>query len=136
MLRSMGFSRKAYWSGLPFPSQFSGSLTQFVLSQYNVRENIKKSEHLREHLRELASLPCCSQSIIRNTVPFSSVAQSCLTVCDPMNCSTPGLSVHHQHPKFIQTNVHRVSDAIQPSHPLSSPSPPAPNPYQHQRLFQ
>ena len=65
-----------------------------------------------------------------------SVAQSCLTLCDPMNCSTPGLPVHHQLPKFTQTHVHRVSDAIQPSHPLSSPSPLAPNPSQHQSLFQ
>ena len=65
-----------------------------------------------------------------------SVAQSCLTLCDPMNCSTPGLPVHHQLPEFTQTHVHWVSDAIQPSHPLSSPSPPAPNPSQHQSLFQ
>ena len=67
---------------------------------------------------------------------FSSVAQSCPTPCDPMNCSTRGLPVHHQLPEFTQTHVHRVSDAIQPSHPLSSPSPPAPNPSQHQSLFQ
>ena len=65
-----------------------------------------------------------------------SVAQSCPTLCDPMNRSTPGLPVHHQLPEFTQTLVHRVSDAIQPSHPLSSPSPPAPNPSQHQSLFQ
>ena len=65
-----------------------------------------------------------------------SVAQSCPTLCDPMNRSTPGLPVHHQLPEFTQTYVHRVSDAIQPSHPLSSPSPPAPNPSQHQSLFQ
>ena len=69
-------------------------------------------------------------------VQFSSVAQSCLTLCDPMNRSTPGLPVHHQLPEFTQTHVHRVSDAIRPSHPLSSPSPPAPNPSQHQSLFQ
>ena len=62
----------------------------------------------------------------------SSVAQSCLTLCNPMNCSTPGLLVHQQLLKFTQTHVHRVGDAIQPSHPLSSPSPPAPNPSQHQ----
>ena len=61
-----------------------------------------------------------------------SVAQSCPTICDPMNLSTPGLPVHHQLPEFTQTHVHRVSDAIQPSHPLPSPSPPAPNPSQHQ----
>ena len=61
-----------------------------------------------------------------------SVAQSCLTLCDPMNCSTPGLPVQRQLPEFTQTRIHRVSDAIQPSHPLLSPSPPAPNPSQHQ----
>ena len=57
------------------------------------------------------------------SVQFSSDTQSCLTLCDPMNCSTPGLPVHHQLPEFTQTHVHQVSDAIQPSHPLSSPSP-------------
>ena len=66
---------------------------------------------------------------------FSSVVQSCPTLCDPMNHSTPGLPVHHQFPESTQTHVHRVSDAIQPSHPLSSPSPPALNPSQHQGLF-
>ena len=65
-----------------------------------------------------------------------SVTQSCPTLCDPMNHSTPGLPVHHQLLEFTETHVHRVSDAIQPSHPLSSPSPPAPNPSQHQSLFQ
>ena len=67
-------------------------------------------------------------------VKLSSVAQSCPTFCDPMNRSTPGLPVHHQPPEFTQTQVHRVSDAIQPSHPLLSPFPPAPNPSQH-RVF-
>ena len=71
-----------------------------------------------------------------SSVQFSSVAQSCPTFCGPMNRSTPGLPVHHQLPEFTQTHVHRVSDAIQPSHPLSSPSPPAPNPSQHLSLFQ
>ena len=70
------------------------------------------------------------------TIQFSSVAQLCPTLCYPMNHSTPGLPVHHQLPEFTQTHVHRVGDAIQPSHPLSSPSPPAPNPSQHQSLFQ
>ena len=68
-------------------------------------------------------------------IQFSSVAQSCPTLCDPMNHHTPGLPVHHQLPEFTQNHVHRVSDAIQPSHPLSSPSP-APNPSQNQNLFQ
>ena len=71
-----------------------------------------------------------------SSVHCSSVTQSCMTLCDPMNRSTPGLPVHHQLPEFTQTHVHRVSDAIQPSHPRSSPSPPAPNPSQHQSLFQ
>ena len=67
---------------------------------------------------------------------FSSVAQSCPTLCDNMNRKMPGLPVHHQLPEFTQTHVHRVSDATQPSHPLSSHSPPALNPSQHQSLFQ
>ena len=70
----------------------------------------------------------CCQSV-------SSVTQSCLTLCDPMNRSTAGLPVHHQLPEFTQAHVHGVGDAIQPSHPLSSSSPPAPNPSQHQGLF-
>ena len=71
-----------------------------------------------------------------SSVQFSSVAQSCPTLCNPMNCSTPGLPVHHQLLEFTQTHVHRVGDAIQPSHPLLSPSPPALNLSQHQGLFQ
>ena len=70
------------------------------------------------------------------SVQFSSAPQSCPTLCDPMNHRTPGLPVHHQLLEFTQTHVHQVSDAMQPSHPLSSPSPPAPNPSQHQSLFQ
>ena len=68
------------------------------------------------------------------TIQFSSVTQSCPTLCNPMNCSTPGLPVHHQLPEFTQSHVYRVGDAIQPSHPLLSPSPPAPSPSQH-RVF-
>ena len=73
-----------------------------------------------------------SSFLIHSQGWFSSLAQSCPTLCNPMNRSTPGLPVHHQLPDFTQTHVHRVSDAIQPSHPLSSPSPPALNPSQHQ----
>ena len=69
------------------------------------------------------------------SVEFSSVTQSCPTLCDPMNCSMPGLPVHHQLPECTQTHIHWVGDAIQPSHPLSSPSPPALNLSQHQGLF-
>ena len=68
-------------------------------------------------------------------VQLSSVTQSCLTLCDPMNSSTPGLPVHHQLPEFTQTHVHQGGHAIQPSHPLLSPFPPAPNPSQHQSLL-
>ena len=74
--------------------------------------------------------------VLKDSVQFSSVIQLCLTLCNPMNHSTPGLPVHHQLPEFTQTHVHRVGDAIQPSHPLSSRSLPAINLSQHQGLFQ
>ena len=84
----------------------------------------------RRHKKDILSDQCkVGQSV-------SSVAQSYLTLCSPMNHSTPGLPAHHQLLEFTQTHAHRVGDAIQPSHPLSSPSPPAPNPSQHQGLFQ
>ena len=85
------------------------------------------------HTAERLSL---SLSVRILSVQFSSVAQSCPNLCDPMNYSTPGLPVQHQLPEFTQTHVHRVSDAIQSSHTLSSPSPPAPNLSQYQGLFQ
>ena len=72
----------------------------------------------------------------QNVLQSSSVTQSCLIICELMNCSMPGLSVHHHLPEFTQTHVHQVRDTIQPSHPLSSPSPPAPNLSQNQSLFQ
>ena len=78
----------------------------------------------------------CEQKKISADVIVSSVAQSCLTLSDPMDCSTPGLPVHHQLMELAQTHVYQVSDAIQPSHPLSSPSPLAFNLSQHQGLFQ
>ena len=85
-------------------------------------------------------LPNCpsplSYYVIFSSVQFSSVAQLCPTLCNPMNCSTPGLPVHHQLPEFTQIHVHWVVDVIQPSHPLLSPFPPSPNPSQHQGLFQ
>ena len=78
-----------------------------------------------------------SQKVLKghSSVQFSSVTQLCLTLCDPMDCSTPSLPVHHQFPKFIRTLVHWVRDTIPPSHPLSSPSPPTFNISQHQGLF-
>ena len=91
------------------------------------------------------SLPHCRQILYHlnhqgnnRLTQFSSVqfSRSVVSDCDPMNRSTPGLPVHHHLPEFTQTHIHRVSDAIQPSHPLSSPSPRAPNPSQHHSLFQ
>ena len=76
------------------------------------------------------------QTIHASRIGFSSVTQSCPTLCNPINRCTPGLLVHHQLPEFTQTHVHWVGDTIQLSHPLSSPSPLAPNPSQHQSLFQ
>ena len=75
-------------------------------------------------------------TLFQVNIQFSSVTQSCPTLCDPMNHSMPGLPVYHQLPEFTQTHVHQVGDSIQPSQPLSSPSPPAPNPSQHQCLCQ
>ena len=89
-----------------------------------------------QQLYLLPQQPEVYTSVYHCSVQFSSVAQSCLTPCDPMNCSMPGLPVHHLLPKFTQTHIHLVGDAIQPSHPLLSPSPSAPNPSQHQDLFQ
>ena len=83
---------------------------------------------------QVTGQPAVTSSL--SSVQFSLVTHSCPTLCDPMNHSTPGLPVHHQLPEFTQTHVHQVSDAIQPSHPRSSPFPPAPNLSQHQRLFQ
>ena len=106
-----------YWRKLILSSFFS---SPYFLLMFNLKDTIKK--------KKKKLFPC--------SVQFSSVAQSRPTLCDPMNLSTPCLPVHHQLPEFTQTPAHRVSDAIQPSHPLSSPSPPAPNPSQHQGLFQ
>ena len=110
---SIGFSRPEYYSGLPFPSTGDLPTPGIELTSPALR---------------LDSLPIESFS----SVQFSSVAQSCPTLCDPMNRSMPGLRVHHQLPEFTQTHV----SSHQPSHPLSFPSPPAPNPSQYQSLFQ
>ena len=113
---SMGFPRQEYWSGLPFPSpvDFPNPGT--------------KPESLALY-----------HWITKFAIQFSSVTQSCPSFWDPMNCSMPGVPVHHQLPELTQTHVHRVGDEHPShplSHPLSSPSPPAPNPSQHQGLFQ
>ena len=91
---------------------------------------IKKAECWLNWTEHSLSILCVAAAAAAKSL------QSCPTLCDPMNRSTPGLPVYHQLPEFTQTHVHRVSDALQPSHPLSSPSPLAPNPSQHQSLFQ
>ena len=121
----MRFPRQKYWSGLPCPSP--GNLLDPGIKPASPASPVLQAD----------SLPLSHWgSPYITSVQFSSVAQSCPTLCNPMNHSTPGLPVYHQLPEFTQTHVHRVSDAIQPSHPLSSPSPPAPDPSQHQSLFQ
>ena len=83
-----------------------------------------------------SSVPQCLNTDVCTHIQFSSVAQLSPALCDCVDCSTPGLPAHHQLPEPTQTHVHQVGDAIQPSHPLSSPSPPAFNLSQHQGLFQ
>ena len=130
---SMGFSRQEHCSGVLFPppGDLPGPGTELV--------SLASPELAGGFFTNCAtwnSRFVLLESLILSSVQFSSVTQSCLTLCNPMNCSTPGLPVHHQLPEFTQTHVHRVRDAIQPPRPLSSPSPPAPNPSQHQSLFQ
>ena len=120
----MEFSRQEYWSGLPFPSPWDFP-----------DQGIEPTSLLSPELAGRFFTTGAVWEVWRD-IQFSSVVQSCPILWDPMNHSTPGLPVHHQLPEFTQTHVHRVGDAIQPSHPLLSPSPPAPNPSQHQGLFQ
>ena len=125
----------AFWmlSFKPVFSLFSLTLIKRLFSSSLSAITVVSSAYLRL----LIFLPAILMETVRDFVfQFSSVAQSCTTLCDPMNCSTPGLPVHHQLPEFTQTHVHRVGDTIQPTHPLSSPSSPASNPSQHQSLFQ
>ena len=117
------------------PSKNTGVGCYFLL------QGIFPTQGLNPHLSSFLQWQTSSSSLAqhgkpRTIVQFSSVTQSCLTLCDPMNHSMPGLPVHHQLPDFTQTHVHRVGDVFQPSHPLLSPFPPAPNPSQHQSLFQ
>ena len=106
---------------------FTLLIVSFVVQQVLILRPCVIQEFIKKH---------CIQNTLCfpfNSRTFSSVVQSCPTPCDPMNRSMPGLPVHHhQLPEFTQTHAHRVSDTIQPSHPLSSPSPPAPDPSQHQ----
>jgi len=112
-----------------------GSIQEEDITIINIyAPNIGAPQYVRQILTSMKG-EINNNTIIRSD-QIRSVAQLCPTLCDPMNRSMPGLPVPHQIPEFTQTHVHRVSDAIQPSHPLSSPSPPAPNPSQHQSLFQ
>ena len=119
---SMGFPRQEYWTGLSFLPP--GDLPD---------PEIKPTAPALAWAFFTTELPAKPSTL---SVQFSSVVQSCPTLCDPMNHSTPGLPVHHHLPEFTRTHIHGVGDAIQPSHSLSSPFPPAPNPSQHQSLFQ
>ena len=123
-LLSMGFSRQEYWNGLPFPTSGSSRPKDWTYVFY-----------IYLHL-QLGYLLLAPPGKLYDGIQFSSVAQSCQTLREPMDCSTPGFSVHHQLPELAQSHVRWVSDAIQPSHPLSSPSLPAFNLSQHQGLFQ
>ena len=134
------------WSGL-----WRGVFFVVITCCFNWKPEFLSYKFLK--LLSLLLLPCVIQEPLVNfdktntrsleektkkhlcSVQFSSVAQLCPTLCNPMNRSTPGLPVHHL-PEFTPTHVHRVHDAIQPSDPRSSPSPPAPSPSQHQSLFQ
>ena len=102
----------------------------FSIRNFEFCYKMKKKELMDSHKSLIKRNLFCIVS-----VQFNSVTQSCPILCNPMDCSTPGLPVHHQHLEFTQTYVHWVSDAIQPSHPLSSPSAPAFNLFQHQSLF-
>ena len=105
------------------------TVSDFIFLGSKITANGDCSHEIKRHL-------LLGRKVMTNLDQIRSVAQSCPTLCNPMNRSTPGLPVHRQLPEFTQTHVHRVSDAIQPSHPLSSPSLLAPNPSQHQSLFQ
>ena len=114
---SMGFPRKEYWSGLSFPSPVDLPDSEIKLASPALTGRFFTTEPpAKSKLREFG---CCS------------VAQSCPTLCNPMDCSMPGFPVLHHFPEFPQTHVHWVSDTIQPSHPLLSPFPPAFNLSQH-----
>ena len=125
---SMGLSRQEYWSGVPLPSP---TYTHYLYIKQIINKDLLYST---ENSTQYSIITYMGKESKKESDQISRSVVS--TLCDPMNRSTPGLLVHHQLLEFTQTHVHRVSDAIQPSHPLSSPSPLAPNPSQHQTLFQ
>ena len=130
---SMRLPRQESWSGLPFPFLRGSSPPRDRTHVKGIGRWIPYYWVSKEALN--SHYPTSNIFLWSSTHQFSSVAQSCPILCDPMNCSMPDLPVHHQLPEFTQTHVRQVGDAIQPSQPLSSPSP-ASNPSQHQGLFQ
>ena len=140
----MGFSRQEYWSGVPLPSP--GEVTSSLLMKERSVSKIREwyqAPHPQDVFwdnlgtrRVIPGHKTIDLNLVETQIQFSSVIQSCPTLCDSMNRNMPALPVHHQFPEFTQTHVHQVSDAIQPSHPLLSPSPPALNLPQHQGLSQ
>ena len=143
---SMGFPRQEYRSGLPFPSPGDFLTQGSNLDLLHWQADSLALRHQRSPVQPLLqstlerfqetvhSLPVTSNSHL--SCQFRSVAQFCPTLCDPMDCSTPGFPVHHQCLELAQTHVHQVGDAIQPSHLLLSPSLLAFSLSQHQGLFQ
>ena len=124
---SMIFSRQKYWSGLPFPSPRDLPHLGIESVSPALQADSLPTEPPGKPLLLLLFSP---------SAQFSSTAQLCPNLCDPMERSMPGLPVHHKLPEFTQTHVHWVGEAIQPSHPLLSPSPPAFKLSQHQGVFQ
>ena len=131
--------RPQSWSScsLSFLKMLLLFIIDFLKKNFLLRNNYAFTGNFKDRICVFfTQFPTMLISYITISQSVSSVAQSCLTLRDHVNRSTIGLPVHHQLPEFTQTHVHRVSDVIQPSHPLSSPSPPAPNPSQDQGLFQ
>ena len=130
----MRFSWQVYWGGLPFPPPVDHVLSELSTMSRPSWVALPSMAHSFIELHE--PLHHDKAVIVKGIgyTPTSSVAQLSLTLCDTMDCSTPGLPVHHQLPEFTQAHVLWVGDTIQPSHPLSSPSP-AFNLFQHQGLF-
>ena len=135
---STGLYRQEYWSGVPLPSPMTSldSMLKSTDTTLLIKVYLAKATVLSVVIYGCESWTVKKAERLLASVQFSSVTQSCPTLCNPMNCSTPGLPVHHHLLELTQTHVHQARDAIQPSHPRSSPSPPAPNTSQHQSLCQ
>ena len=132
---SMGFSRPQYWSGLPHPPPGDLPDSDSGIEPTCVTPSALDGFFTTSATWEVHTFRSGQYIDIDTSQSVSSVTQSCPTLCDPMNCSMPGLPVHQQLPESTQTHVHWVGDAIQPSYPLLSPPPPALNLSQHQGLF-